>query len=427
MKLTREKIAEERAKLQALKADPKFQEEDMVWKIQHSPDVQMILGAGNTAGNAIGAGLNTISGGLIPYEPLISGEGPAYEASSAGVKAIPSFLTKNPVYGVGISGAIGGLTNPEDPLGGALEGALWGLGGEVAGPAVKAGLKGTGSFIKNKVIEPLALDKKAEEMSKRVKETYEKAKESAWGKVEPMFQQFNSEPLLRRGPYGETIGNRGLIDARELYEKNRSYFTPDAKKLMDDFIKDPTIKNAQSVVQKLGIDERKISHSGDTAKELKETTFKDTKEFVREAMRERMEHLSPGFTDAYKKANQEYATNVGPYYSSDVVESAAAGNIERIPDLNKGIEESSKQVLRGYPGIGKGHELQGMNEEMAKMLGVAEMVPQGASKLAPFLGTPKARQTVYGGANKAIDIGYEKLNPILRALLQSQASQQNNY
>jgi len=422
MKLSPQEIAMKQARLaelEQMKSNPALEQEDLLWNIEKSIGVQGVLGFGNAIGNQIGKAANTLSGGAIPHKPLVSGEGPVYEAGAMAGEVAPYLIPGTAAGRVGLSTVGGALTSDKGVQQGGVEGALFGLGGEAAGPAIK----GAGSLIRNKVIEPLTLDKKAIEMSNLIKETYEKAKESAWGTVKPMFEKWNKEPLLKTGPYGETIGNRGFSSATALFEEKKDLFTPDAKRLKKEFDRNPNIENAQALVEKLGIDERKISRSGDAAKELKESTYKEAKEYIREAIREKMESVSPGFTEAYLTANKKYAKDVGPYYSSDPVESAAAGNIERIPDLYSGIEEASKKQIKGYPGIGEGHDLLGMGQDMSKALGVAEMVPQGASKLAPFLGTPLARETVYGGLGKS----YDKLNPILRAMLQSQATQQNNY
>lgn len=412
MKLTREQIDSQLAELEDLKRDPKIQEQDMLYKISQSLGVQSALGAGDLFKNQTNAIASLVTGGKIPYSPSVSGEGFFYDIGKTGMEIAEVALPQTWLARIGASIAQSTLENPEEAKSGAGQGLIFGLAGEAINPA----LKGAGSLFRNYLIEPLSLDKKTKEVSNYISELFKNSRDKAWGTVGPIMNKFGKEDLLKRGPYGE-ISNSRYKEFESMMKDNKELYTAEFKKLKNSFDKNPNIENAQSMIEKLGIDERRIRYSEDPTKELKEETYYKSKELLREVVRPRMEELSPGFSEAYDKANFDYAVNVSPYFSSHAVESAAAGNVESLEAITKGITEEAKRPMRGYPGIGKEHDLlTKVNPQIESLLGTAQMVPQGASKLAPIFGTQLSRQKAYEIGNKSVDF----LSPYLRALLQSQ-------
>ena len=412
MKLTREQIDAQLAEVEMMMQDPKLKEQDMVYRINKSLPSQMIHGFGNTAGNFIGSSANVLSGGAIPYEPIKTGEGMAYDVTSLATEIAPYLIPQAAIGRIGTAGAIGGLTNRENPNAGAAEGALWGFAGEALGPAVK----GAGSLVKNKIIEPLSLDKFSKDISEMIKKNYEVAQEKAWGAVGPVLNKFGKEPLAEVGVYGETR-DLGSMAFNEFHKANKKMFTADEVKLQQLFEKDPTIENAQKLISKIGVDERRIAHSMDPAKEEKMQVYREAKNLLRDGVKGKMDKLSPGFSQQYDMANKSFAQNVGPYLGGGPVTSAAAGNVERAPDIYSNIMEQSKSNIKGYPGIGAEHELlKELTPMLEKKLGFSQMVPQGAREITPVLGTPLSREYIYSTLNKR----HDQINPLLRALIQSQ-------
>lgn len=399
------------AELENLKKDPKFQQTAMLDKIARSPGVQGILGAGDTLKNQTNALASLLSFGKIPYKPTKSGEGVAYDVGKIGMEIAEMFIPTSLPGRLGASVGASVLSDPENLAESTGEGLIFGLAGEAISPVTK----GAGSLIRNKVIEPLSLDKFSQEISKTIQNAYKSAEDRAWGTVGPILNKFGGEKLLKPGPYGETTES-AFKQFSSMYKDKEDLFTADFDKVKREFDKAPTIGNAQKMVKQLGTDERKLMYSLEEGKNLKEKTYGDSKEAIRSVLRPRMEELSPGFTEQYNTANKTFAKEVGPFLSGKTIQSAAAGNVERAEPLYSEIDKLSKEKIKGYPAIGEEHELLELQKLMGSKLGTAQMVPQGASKLAPIFGTPLSRESAYQMGNKGVDT----LSPYLRALLQSQ-------
>jgi hypothetical protein len=412
VKLTREQIQARRAELEAMKSNPKLEEQELFHQIQKSIGVQGILGAGDLVKNQTNALASLLTGGKIPYKETKSGEGGAYETGKflmeMGEMMSPTTWARRLLASAGF----GALGNPEEAAKGAGVGLIFGLGGEALNPA----LKGAGGLFREKIIEPLSLDKASKEVSATIKNMFGQAKDKAWGKVGPMMDKHGKENLLTMGSYGEIVDS-GWNRFKALLDEKKDLYTADFKKLVKEFDRKPNISNGQKLVEKLGVDERRIRYSEDPTKELKESTYDESKEYIREVITNRMEKLEPGFTDTYKEANLDYAINVSPFYSSEAVENAAVGNIRSLSEISEGITKGSENVRGGYPSIGAEHGLMGLNKSVIEpALGVSEMVPQGPAKFVPIFGTPRSRETAYKFGNKTVDY----LTPTMRALLQSQ-------
>jgi hypothetical protein len=411
-----DKLMARKIQLESELKNPEIQQEDLLFKLTQSPPVQGLVGIGDALLNTGGLATETISGlmgGGYKHTPRKGGEGLSYDIGNIVGEIGPYLLPQTWPGRIALSVAEGGLTNPGESMAGAREGLAWGTAGEALSPLVK----GAGTVAKKTFIEPFTLDEKTIELSRKVADMFANAEEAAWGVVSPLFKKFGGEKLIKSGAYGEPKMHQALKEFEDLFGSNRDLFSGDSKKVHDKLLSSmPTIENAQKMIKQLGIDERRIAHSLDPAKDLKLETYRDSKKLIREAVTDEMEILSPGFSDLYKQANFDFAKNVGPYYSNKTIESAAAGNVEDISKLSKAITEESKTPMKGYPGIGPEHELMDLNKQMEKLLGKSQTIPEGPAKWVPMMGTPKSREYVYGKTENA----YDMINPMLRAMLQSQ-------
>jgi hypothetical protein len=389
---------------------PELQHEKLLFNIAKSIPVQMALGAGDKFRNQMASLINVATLGKANIPHIKSGEGPGYETGKIGFEILEMMAPATMGSRLLASAGIGALENLENPIRGVGEGLTFGLAGEAAGPAIK----GAGSIIRNKLIEPLSLDKKTKEVSEEIRRMFLGAKDKAWGEVGPIMNKHKKDPLITLESREELYKN--YFDFEDTFKKDEKLFSSEFRNQKKKFDEDPTIGEAQKLIEKLGIDERRIRYSGDPTKEEKEYLYRNAKEKLRSVVRPRMEELSPGFTKKYDKANLDYAVNVSPFYSSHAVESAAAGNIEELTKLTKGITEEAKKPMRGYPGIGEEHDLLAVNKEIESLLGTSQMFPEGPAKFIPIFGTRLSREKAYEMGTQGVDF----ITPTLRALIQSQ-------
>lgn len=329
-----------------------------------STPVQVVLGYGDALSNALAAGVSTLSGGTMEYNPIQSGGGMAYDVGHFAGEVTPYLIPGGFQARMATTTGIGALTNPENPMQGAVEGAAFGLGGEALAPIAKGIGKGIG-----KGVGYFTGEAAEQAIAKGAKENYQAGKESAVAHIKPFFDEIGEKSIAKASPKGR-IWPTSMKQINESFAHNESLIQPKSKEIYELFKADPTVNNAFSLSKQLKADGRAIKGTDEVAIKQKDL-YKKMSEKLEDVMA--AEASDPkAFKQAMKSFNTEYARGPAIYKDDKILRAIAAGSPVDNAKLVKAIEKGLvPNIDTGLTRIPAEHYLAQALKDAEKSLGVS--------------------------------------------------------
>ena len=357
----------------------KINQDPTLNSIAQSPWVQTPVAFGdylsNTASTAAHSILNPLAkagtGREIPRgNPVQMGAGQSYESAKAASPFMASLgiaaLTGNPglIPATGSAALYGGLTTPEDPIGGMLGAGMFGpigqFGGEVMGMAGNAIGQKIAPHAREFANKFTNIDT-IKAIEKQLTESYTSNKKEALDHLRPVLNEY--------GWIGLPAKAKESIMAA--YERNSDLLGSNIGKLYRRFLDDPTVKNAYLLQSQAGKAMRGGKNKGQITR-LEQEALGDFKETALESMESTFAPKEWGFTSFDPSENvslfrNKYRENVAPYENNRGVNKIIHGEtygltpeafLKRLKDASQGTRTKT----------GKGHEITRAADELEKDL-----------------------------------------------------------
>jgi hypothetical protein len=325
----------------------------------------------------------------LPYNPVKSGQGTAYEggqiAGNIAPWLIPGPHTATIPARLAASTGAGYLFNPEDNLQGAAEGLGAGLIGEALGPTAKI-LGETGKYLGGKITRIPEMEKALGAL----KGNYNESKEKALNYLRPVLKEFGTEYL----PEFEQLR------INEIYGQMKDMLSPKTKKLYQEFEKNPTFQNAFGLQSQAGHTTRQNKAGGvvteyekQASQILKDQTLESMENFLKNPPIENkqfrigespIDELSPW--DAFSKFRKVYAQDVSPYLNEKSLRDIAQGKThgmtpKKLDSLLAKSSEGEKAILN------PSHFAAQVGEEFGGKLQKSKAYQDAMTVLSSLLGT----------------------------------------
>jgi hypothetical protein len=321
-------------------------------KIIGSPVFQGLLGIGDSSRNFLSNTANLIPG--INIKPVKSGQGLSYDignvagdvgtflaggealdtarAASEGLPAVgklASYLGKEGLPDllktVAGGAAFGAIDNPENRTeGAALGGGLGAL--SKASPLLSNTIR--------KFNPEIAMQDTLEGIAQKGAE--EKLKSKAM--YNQVIDRFGDEPIYSKeiGPSKDSLSAVSNL-------KNSLLKKANIKPVYDQYVSEPTIRNAHQLQSQLGIVSRSIKGT-DWTSGLMRDNLNSVKEQLSNSISNSLKNISPQAADLYDQAGEHYLKNVVPYRKL----SEALNNITE-PTPQKVLGTISKTIKKSFP------------------------------------------------------------------------------
>jgi len=223
--------------------------------------------------------------------------------------------------------------------------------------------------------------KEAPALKEEYKEMFDSMTEYVGGKVVPAKTEFAP----------------GIEEFTELSKKHPSLIPTKAKELIKVFNDDPNIENAYNITKELNKSKAKLK-PGDV--ELS-NIYDEMIGSLRKAFKKVGGEADTKVVKEFEQGTKEFAKNVGPFYTDELIEAAAGGNalptVELRP-LVEAIERQMRSPARGkYSNIDKGHFLGNVvsraNKDIAKSdLAQSNVLSRMLIGMTGGMGTFKSRE-----------------------------------
>lgn len=337
----------------------KLNQNETLQAIAGSPPIQAVLGTGDALSNLMSrAGSSVISpfsqamgGPRIGSPEIKSGEGLSYDVGKF-IGNVAPYAIPGTAAGRMATGIVGGgLTRPEDMLGGAVEGAIYSGLGELAPEAARGIGKGAQYFA-----DKITRTKYTDDLIKNIASSYEASKQNALSYLNPLMEKYGQKPLSSK-----------LSSALEnSYEKRNQYMTPDIEMLKESFDESPTLKKLQDLQSQVGFEMRGLDTS-DPAGKLMAQNLKKYRDDLISAMKGSLEQFEPGAGKQYDAFQKEYAKGPAKYQNVKDIRKIIEGQIHGVTpkSLNKSLQKATEGK---NPIIPAEHELAKLAPEMKAKL-----------------------------------------------------------
>lgn len=359
--------------------------DSLIERLASNPVTQFTLGTGDALRNAMANLANILPG--VNIQKAQSGQGLPYDigkitgdigsfigggellgAGRAASEAIPYIgqLAKA-LGGQGLSGvarrgigsaAYGAIENPEKRGEGALTGAGFSLAADMLPGALK---------IPAKISEKINPIKYTKQLSEMISKGYKTAEE----KASNLYDKVTNK-------YGESLLTITPKDYFGFDKKVTKYFTPDVKKVYEDFLAEPTFGTAHKLQSQLGKDWARVR--GNPSKENTSQTLRNAREAVKKKI-ESFLNLDKDAADTYKLATNVSKNEVYPYLANKTLEKISEGVKEYIKpeQLLSAIKKGKEKILykknkQPVVAIREDHPLSSHLEELQKKLGRGKII-----------------------------------------------------
>lgn len=177
-------------------------------------------------------------------------------------------------------------------------------------------------------------------------------------------------PLLDK--YGKnTLTGVQKESLEEVFRANEKYLGPDVIEKYEDFIKDPTMKNAQKFQSIVGADIRKLDDTQVVNRDRIQASNKFREE-VLDQMYNRFDQIAPKGTENHKMFRDIWAKEVKPYESSPTLSRVVHGETKGITP--KTLDNALGKASQGdFSQIPQGHPVQSFSKSMDESLKLSEL------------------------------------------------------
>lgn len=276
---------------------PAPQDQSLLGRVANSAPVNFTLGFGDSVRNQLGGLASLIPG--VNVAPTQSSSGAAYNLGDWEGKVLP----------LGFGLASGGAAAMPETEGNALSAI------RNSGPVQNA----LGHF------QPGKMASKTMEALGQGAPTSEENISNIMGHIQNAHQQNESSALEIKKNVLDAVGDKQMpSDAYNAATENFKYSDPDLAKLHENFVNDPTFKNADVLQSQLGNEigyYQKLADKGilDTPKRIELKKIKDLRDSLNSDQSDFLKDTSPDLNNQYEDFKTQWKQNVVPYSSSDLL------------------------------------------------------------------------------------------------------------
>lgn len=363
-------------------------------RMVNNPFTQGVLGAGDALQNTMADVANLLPGVNAPLAHTGSGTaydvgrfagntaafmggGEGLEAARAAAEGIPmagklAEALGQSGFGSGLAkralgaSAYGAVTNPNDRLLGAGEGALFSGAADLVPGAASLGGKIFNAIRPQQYAEQImsglgggqTLEGNAQSLAKDIQNAFMQRKAEGNALYNPIFSSLGDTPLY---PAISAQDGQYAPVANELIQ-NGSY-ERNLQKLHNNFISNPTLNNAHALQSQLGTSIRKLQSADakgnlDIANRSAMQGYQDAQGALKSDINNFLNTQSPNLANQYNLANSNWAQNVVPYIENPKIAQISKGDVtnpRNISTLFKNPEPETQKVVDdlGQPGINK--------------------------------------------------------------------------
>jgi hypothetical protein len=245
-------------------------------------------------------------------------------------------------------GAYGAIMSPQDRLRGALTGAMYGMGGEVAAPVMGAVGRGITWPLRavskalgpqqysEKLLETMGnakgvpiqqrMENNAKSLASDIKDSFSRKKAQANNMYSQVTDKVKDDNI-----YKEDIPERGYISTPA---KVTETYTGNLSKANDDFLRKPTFENAHKLQNVLGVESAKPYT--DTVGREKAEGYYNARQALKSDMDTYLRKNYPGtnLANQYQNASDFYRDQVVPYKASKKIRQISTGEITNPKAIN---------------------------------------------------------------------------------------------
>lgn len=319
----------------------------------------MQAGVNDEIANLYGASKATLTGG--EYNPQVSGEGFRYQAGKLSPYLIPGPHQATMLRRLLTAGTLGGLTNPEDPTGGAKT-SLGVSGALEAAPYVGKGL-GMG-------FDKLTRSDLSKEMMGKMQQNFSQSKEKAMSYLNPLLDQFG----------GKVMKYDQVKVIREQYKSAKKVIGSLSKSAYEAYEKHPTFEKAQRFQSSLADSVRKIKGKGSTSISAIEE-LNSTRDTILDQMGVFMDNFSPEAKNMHQNFRDIYREQVVPYLNNPTTNKIVHGETSKISPkrMSKELTAASEGVRSKVP---QSHEIRDVEKIMKDKLARSDLYTGALTGLA---------------------------------------------
>lgn len=340
---------------QQINNDPNLQTSgDALADTANSPGINAILGAGDslrnllslgklsnsptsnfgtTEGSQSGSGASYTGGKLAGDIAGFLGGGEVLDAARAGIEGAPlvgklaELLGQQGIPGMAKrvigSSAYGAATNPEDRLNGVKQGAIGGAIGEAL-PLLVNPIKSAAEY--------MMPEKFAKNVASTLKNSFNDLKDQFKQKYAPTIDKFGNYKIGLKNKSYSNIGD----DITDRYYSG-------ASKAHEEYVKNPTVRNAHKLQSQLGYDQRVLENKpvGKISPEENATLkkLKVARNSIKSDIDDFFRMRSNDLADSYKNTTKEYMEQVVPFKENAAISNMASGKVKK---------PTSKQVMNAF-------------------------------------------------------------------------------
>lgn len=353
-------------------------------------------GLGNIAGNTAGfLGAGGIAKGLSSVPAIaetLAQAGNVLSKVPYASKVVNAL--KNPIgqRAVGAA-AYGGLQDTNDPAAGAIEGGLTSLGadallGGVVGKGINAlkqpfSAQSKAEEILNNLGEGRSVEENSKAVAQKIKDAYEKAKSEGEELYQKVFKSTGNEKINENvGPYSSRYET---LD-KEIFTKD---YDRKLKRLHQEFIENPNLKNAHELQSQLGYAIRKYKKSDassnmTTADRNIMQGYQEARNSLQADIDNYLANKSPDLVERYNDASQNWLENVVPYLSDSKISQMAKGKITNPGILKNIFKNPEPEIQKIVSDIGESANKNILYDQLGR---INNLTPEKLSSAINNIGT----------------------------------------